>query len=250
MESLDPEKPACGWMLWPFVGHYEIGKMSSWSYFWPLFQFASNEKGGSGVNIFWPFFQYRKALERGGNDFKLYFWPFWGQKSSGGSASSFIFWPFVGWGRDGTAYSEISKFRVFPFWWMKDISDKNGKSIESHMIFWPFFAFQAKGEDSSLKVLDFFPERILSGVDRNWAPLWAFFDYRSSAKGFSYDVFWGMLSGYGAYQEKKERFSIAGIYDSKTEGEGSRQDFLCGIFSVHSKEGEENRYKLFWLLEF
>lgn len=249
MESLNPEKPGGGWMLWPFAGHFAFSGMRSWSFFWPFFQIASNEKGGRELNIFWPFFQYSNALS-GKDEFKLYFWPFYGERASEGNSSRFFLWPFVVSEKDENALLNTEQFRIFPFLWMEDVCDEKGNSVEFHRIFWPFFTLQSKGKTSSLKILDFFPERILSGVDRNWSPLWAFFDYRSCPNGYSYDLLWGMVSGYGYSSKKKERFSISGIYDSKLDALKSRRDFLCGAFSIVSERGKDMRFKLFWLLEF
>jgi hypothetical protein len=149
-----------------------------------------------------------------------------------------------------SALRNIDYFRIFPFWWTKDICDKKGKTLEYHRVLWPFFTVQGRDENYSLKILDFFPERIISGVDRNWSPLWTFFDYRRSSKGYSYDLLWGIFSGYGEASGKKQRFSISGIYDSRFDGNEARRDFFCGALSIVSKRAEDMSFKLLWLLEF
>ncbi len=140
-----------GWFVFPFVGHREStdGTSKQWTFLYPFFQFAEDEKTGDSYRgVLWPF---HKKIVRPGVSESEWWWPFWGKFESEDETSSFHAWPFV-WNIESRHGREIhTRNYVVPFWMRSEIGTADGPPREESLRSWPFFSWRR--EESGLETV-------------------------------------------------------------------------------------------------
>lgn len=276
-EYYNPKASGKGWLLFPFYGQNSFKDLKSWSVLWPFFSVYRREKDeesedGFGWNMPWPFIQYRRNVDRDEKNekWRFYLWPLIGRSERRDSDYQFVLWPFI-----STLYTKgdqgnVEWVWILPFYWSKHAKDKDMREIELYRNFYPFVSYLEKGDFCEIRILDLWFQRNMPAVERNWVPLWVFFNYQSSADAFRYDFLWGLIKYFGNSREV-EGFAFQPFYMSCTlveekktetkEVEGTKtedaatqkkiqRDYLLGLIRTISYEDGRCSARIFWLIDF
>jgi hypothetical protein len=146
------------WFVFPLAGHKwsEDGTFSEWTFLYPFFNFASDEKTGDcHTSIVWPV--YKHSLRPGISESRWY-WPFYGWYESETEHSSFYAWPIVWKTDEQRGQYRYKHFYVVPVWMSRETSPVDGAPIDEELRSWPFFSWRRRpGGVETLRVPEIIP---------------------------------------------------------------------------------------------
>lgn len=222
--SSEGEIEGSGFVLFPIYGHSrhtrrKRGVEESWSVIPPFFQYGRGDDGYRRILAPWPFV---RVLDNDGVR-ERHFWPAYGHSQrfsppgdgAGGIPEmdrEYLLWPFISrteTERDGIRSRVLHLPMPFYFhretvWPASDAADGDtdggGSGAHARRIsysrLWPMFSRRAIDDEACFVRV---PELSLwsksEQVERNWAPLWSLYTYRSKPSGaYCNDLLWGLLS--------------------------------------------------------
>ncbi|MFO1523083.1 MAG: hypothetical protein U1G05_13785 [Kiritimatiellia bacterium] len=240
------------WILFPIYGKADLEDQSTRWYIPPFFKVAEGN-GNRRISGPWPFFQKSE-----GDIDKFYLFPLYGWKRIEDKVNervvhrSFVLWP-LGW-RIGVTSPQVKQdsFQVLPFFYKNDraFTDPADRGKDEHnRSFWPLFSSERVGDASRLRIPDLWPGKNPGGIERNWAPLWTFYQRETQGDARQTEFLWGMYrnvdDGRGYHH-----WNVFPLLESTRESAGGDGGwrFLKGLVGWSKKQGEK-KLKLLYLFE-
>jgi len=269
-EYYNPKAEGKGWFLWPFYGENSFKNLKSWTFLWPFFSFyrrdfEGDDRDGIGFNMPWPFIQYRNNVDRDEKNekWRFYIWPLIGRSERVNSDYQFILWPFFSSLYTKGDEGNVDWVWILPFYWSKRAFDNKSMERELYRNFYPFISYLNKGDFCEIRILDLWFQRNMPAIERNWAPLWIFFNYQSKGEFFRYDFLWGIFKYFNTKKDGKG-VAIEPFYRSCTlfEDDGEdmqaveknlplvQREYFLGMIRTRNFIGGKTKIRLFWSIEF
>ncbi len=188
VKMLNAAEPKGGFILFPFYGRVDSGRVRTRWYLPPFFSFSQREEQQTG-HAPWPFVQWADGKVK-----KRYLWPLFGWKETSTEHSSFFLWPFFG-KRERVYGTERSLHcRAVPFFsYHAEEHNSQPATKRSAWKLWPLARFEQEGTHSTLRMLELWPFAKAEAVERNWAPCWTVFKKVTHADGCEWNLLHGLL---------------------------------------------------------
>jgi hypothetical protein len=210
-----------GFFFFPFYGRIHKGKEGEPGYFrrhtflWPFF----SKVEADGVELLhapWPFVQRVKSTKE---DYeRLAFFPFWGKHRRAHLETTFMAWPFAARHHDKRERETIHRTYVMPFYWSFRAESVQG--TRKYLRVWPFFSKESDFYDNhDVRILDIWPLRQTSQVDRAYAPWWTLYRDRQVEGSRQRELLWGVWARQDG-ADGSSRNSVAWLYDRRESAEG------------------------------
>ncbi len=213
-----PGRSGSGFMLFPIFGHARMEDHETWMWIPPLFRHTRGKHGTSGACP-WPLVQW----ETGERD-KLYVWPLYGRRSSGGDTVSFWAWPFVWKGKTENEGVLRDRFRVFPLYSQESrrVKEDGGPRVsERYVSVWPLVSYDRRESNTMVRMLDLWPFRDTAPIERNLSPWWTLFSRYRTDRGTGGKFLWG-LARWSSTQDGKRYRSLFPLVSTKSDAGESR----------------------------
>ncbi|MBN2302706.1 MAG: hypothetical protein JXN60_09345 [Lentisphaerae bacterium] len=257
-----------GFILFPIVGHMRVDfdNQNIWWLFPPLLKWAKTDRN-TMVHCPWPVIQYA----RGSHLDRLYVWPIWGTKTIGHITSTFMLWPLGGTERTLRKTYTLNKFTFRPFLNYESRVPRPGprqdaaadasavrtaditppeQSDGRYFQLWPLFSYRRRANMSRFRVFDFWPAQHMTGIEKNWAPIWTIYAHARVGDASEDELFWGFVrhrkDGRGG-----RRFSVFPLFSIERTVEGDRGgewSFLLGFMGCE-REGLRKTYRLLYFIK-
>jgi hypothetical protein len=192
--------------IFPFYTSFETPDLTNKTYFWPFFNYLEDKKKGfRQLSVPWPLIGFTRGTREGNRFFPFYAHflgergggrvvPFYSEDNKESSEKGyqdndgFILWPFYRYSSVTLEdYRRDSKSILFFLY--KDIKDEptieggtSGRRIDS----WPLFSYRRDNEGNRSFQFISLLEPLVFGVDgleRNYSPLWRFFEWKKYSDG-------------------------------------------------------------------
>jgi len=138
-----------GWMVFPLLGRRAATDGSSWqwTFLFPLFQFARDERTGDTYDaILWPIY---KRSVRPGVETSIWFWPFWGNTVTEDKELTFYIWP-LGWSTWQLKGKIEAKRNYFVPIWMRSTTGPVGEEPTAVATrSWPLFSHETRPDGTT-----------------------------------------------------------------------------------------------------
>jgi hypothetical protein len=184
-----PGNRGSGFMLFPLYGHSKTDREESWMFLPPFFRHTVGSNLIQNI-YFWPFYQAEKSKHLD----KLYVWPLYGRRTSDFEERRFWLWPLV-WNRHKTCPPvSIDSFQVFPLYESSATTSLAAPDqvLERSVSIWPLVSYERKNQDyKRVRLLNLWPFRNTSPIERNLAPLWSLYQYERTPGGAETELLWG-----------------------------------------------------------
>ncbi len=217
-----------GFILFPLFGRVATERQTTTWVVPPFFKWAVSDVG-THAHLPWPFIQYAS-----GDTEKLYFWPLWGSKKTGGTDSCFALWPIIHC-RSSRLANEVSRsFRVLPVFYYEDrgVKTEHGgagaaggekmKTQSRYIKIWPLGFYRRNGEQHLLRILSLWPLKQSPPIERNLAPLWSLFTSSRVGTRREDELLWGLVSREREGDHYKKWSWLMGLVQYKRES-GQKQ---------------------------
>jgi hypothetical protein len=230
-EYFYPGDAGKSWILFPLCGRAKMDRESTWWVIPPFFRFTEGDRMDK-LYCPWPFIQRAKSEQQ----YKLYFWPLWGEKQFKGGLNhrTFVLWPIF-WS-EKTETSSLVKTRrmALPFFYRErsflreeGVPKEEQTEVSSYWKVWPLMSWQREEDVSRFRALEFWPIKNNPPVERNWAPLWTLYKRTNAGGVVRKDVLWfAWHSEHEPAVEHKEWSLLKGLLSYKREGEARSLRFL------------------------
>ncbi len=190
---LDMEDPTAINMFWPFyVSSTRFsGKRTVKSVLWPFFTYAHDEdEKYTQWDFPWPLLQW--AWSEGEKSI-FRFRPLYSRKTWDGTRQGYILLGLYSYSRlDDELFTQSVDRYLFFSKFERSVWNKENRQ-DRRVRIWPFFYYR-EAKDGSLQFYS--PVIIpadLEGIERNWNPLFALYEYRRNVRGASESKFlWGL----------------------------------------------------------
>lgn len=244
--ALDTESPRRRRAAFPFYLSVESPDKVSRSLLWPFFHYRrDNRKGVEEWDLPWPLVRISHGEEREGRRFL----PFYADERSNGFRKRSFLWPIYRIEELHSPMIDRRRDRVLFFLFSRLQENKReALPASKHRIdFWPLFSFQRKdgmAHFHTLSLLEpFFPEN--QGIQRNWSPLWRFYQARWDDQGnavssFLWNLYWKERRGNELAMELFPFFSWR-----REAATGTDLTLLKGLFRYRSGVGGQRLRVLF-----
>jgi hypothetical protein len=203
----------------------------------------------------WPLFQYAS-----GDVEKLYFWPIWGKKSRSGMESRFFLWPIVSthtMERPGTV---LRRHFVLPFVLHESVHGRarggDGRSsaepadgapaLSRYFKAWPLMSYRREGTLARIRMLDLWPTKDLTGVEKNYAAFWTLYSRVRTRDAEEQEALWGLFR-YRRDADGRRKLSVFPFFSWVREpgGDSGRWSVLLGLGECR-REGHRRRYRVLY----
>ena len=245
--NLDAESPTRLRAIFPFYVSEESAERSSTAVFWPFFtHHVNHSKGDEEWNFPMPLFRITRGESRHGNRFL----PIYADETIGSNRKRWFGWPIYKIEETHTEIFDRRRDRVL-FFLYSNLEEKLKKEVEPYkkrVALWPLFSYQKIKNVSHFHLLapmePFFPDN--QALERNWSPLWRFYQRKWDASGNSastlfWNLYWKEVRGNDLAMEVFPLFAY-----SKEAGKGNDLSLLKGLFRYRS-DGRETRVNLLYL---
>ncbi len=246
---LNTPYPETSFFAWPFYGEAKAEGKTAYTFIWPLFNFADDERiDYHSVEAPWPFFAtYESPQVRG---FRI--WPLYGfTENIEGFRRDFLLFPILWRWKDDTKYYKKSVHMVAPLFKIEEFEYRDGSEAEE-ILFWPLFQ-TSKDREGRVKqeALQFFPIEDFppAGFETLWEPLIRLYAYESDPeKGESLQV----LGPTYERRETPELYSERVLFfqylhlNEAGRPEEKRFSFLGGFFEWIDR-GDDSGFRFLWL---
>lgn len=203
-----------GFILFPVCGYMKLTDQTTW---WVLPPFIRYTRGDQMNRLYapWPFIQYSTGPVE-----KLFVWPLWGHKKTGGLERTFYLWPLF-WDEYVTRGSEVQhRFIAAPFWMNLTSSDTNAPGAPPRLRaqkLWPLYSYRRQGEQSRFRILELWPFSEAAAVERNWAPWWSLLTRVRHGDNRDWEFLWGLYRQ-RARADGGRYWSLFPLYERYREG--------------------------------
>jgi hypothetical protein len=255
-----PTASGGGFILFPLFGHTKLTDQETWMLLPPLFRWSRGEQGRKVLGP-WPFVQYSS-----GETEKLYLWPLWGRRQTGGARSWFCLWPVAGGSEITRPGRSARTVRVLPVLqshterrWEAErsmLSDSGGAEPAAvvtnvtarYVKVWPLASYRREGSESRFRALDLSPFKNSAPIERNWAPFWTLYSQTRTPACEERELLWGL------YRHRREtggesRVSVFPLWsswsDARPDGDGG-WSVLKGLAGRRSENGRR-RWQVLYL---
>lgn len=242
-----PKSSGYSFILFPLFGRTKLTDQRGWSVLPPIFRYSESEER-TVLYAPWPFVQ-----RMTGDVDKLYLWPVWGRKTQGHTKHQFVLWPvFMRWAQE-RPQERNRQFRVTPIYHeaVSRERDPAGQGALRYRYYqvWPLFDYRSTPRDSRFRLLSLWPMRDHGPIERNWAPIWRLFEYRTHEEGAYAELLWGLYR-YRRYDGDSLRGQLFPFYQWRKDVETDRREWalLKGLLGC-KKEGSAKTWRLLWLLK-
>jgi hypothetical protein len=234
------------WLLFPVCGRAKMDQESTWWVIPPFFRFTEGDRMDK-LYCPWPFIQRAKSEQQ----YKLYFWPLWGEKQFRGGLNhrTFFLWPIF-WS-EKTKESDLTKTRriALPFLYLErsvqgaavriqeseretQQSAISNRQSEIYWKIWPLMSWQREGDISRFRMLELWPLKNTAPLERNWTPLWTLYKRTNTDGVVRKDVLW-----FGWHSEQNP------------SADCKEWSLLKGL-AAYKKDGDKKSLRLLYLLNF
>jgi hypothetical protein len=240
-----------GHILFPLWGRMKLTDQSTWWLIPPFFRFTKSEK----LNVTycpWPLFQ----KESGKDVQKLYLWPFWGGKEYLDNHSWFALWPFFHYKNVTLKEGDIRQFTFVPLVQSIAVRARTDSGLADdprsrYFKLWPLMSYQRDADQRRLRFLELWPLRNSRPIERNLAPFWTFYEWRTAAGNADHELLWGL------YRRKTrgEEYTYTSIFPlvswegQRGAGSGRSWSILKGLVEYRRKDTQKS-FRLLYFLRF
>jgi hypothetical protein len=229
------------WLLFPVCGRAKMDRESTWWVIPPFFRFTEGDRMDK-LYCPWPFIQRAKSEQQ----YKLYFWPLWGEKQFRGGLNhrTFVLWPIF-WS-EKTVESRLVKTRrmALPFFFLERSVQESGvrsqepegetqqsasgkRQAAMYWKIWPLMSWQREGDVSRFRMLELWPLKNTAPLERNWTPLWTLYKRTDAGGVVRKDVLWfAWHSENEPAVERKEWSLLKGLLSYKRDAGARSVRFL------------------------
>ena len=239
-----------GWFILPLYGQFRQSDAAgttlyhSWTFLWPFF---SGESGADHDRFYgpWPFFRREHSAAADLPVEQLHFWPFYGHIRRGTQETTSIAWPFFQTTTGSWQNGSVTDAVLNPFYQAGEKIEK-GQQVERHLQIWPLWRFEKEGDVSRTAVLDIWPYRHQTPIDRNFAPFWTLYTCERRATAVRHEALWGWLK-LGGDAAEASYFSLVPLLDYSAAADRHRVSLLEGFVAWgRDKDGAHGR--LLWFI--
>ncbi len=256
--------------VFPFYTSFESPDFTNKTYLWPFFNYVEDKKKGfKQLSVPWPFIGFTRGTRAGNRFFPFYSHfigergggrvvPFYSEdsKESRGEGyednDGFILWPLYRYSSVTLEnYRRNSKSILFILY--KDIKDEptiEGGTSARRIDSWPLFSYRRDNEGNrSLQFISLLEPLVfgVEGLERNYSPLWRFFEWKKYSDGRTITSFlWNTFrTESGSGTTKVSLQPIIPIFSyTRVEGE-SKTHFFGGLFGYQNIGGKRRLKFLF-----
>lgn len=241
-------------ILFPIVGHAKLTDQTTWMFIPPLFRFSHNDAGYRAFNCPWPFIQNQHNPDGTG---RFYIWPLWGKKKAGSETSTFFIWPLGSHLTLSHKDQTIERRTFLPVYYSERVTAiVSTNSIprppvvpSSYVKVWPLASYYREGDRAQFRILDLWPGKWASPIERNYAPLWTLYRRQWTGTASEHEALWGAVR-YRTESNHMTRFSLFPILSiRKDDNDTRRYSFLAGIFQ-YKREGLQRTYRTLYFFKF
>lgn len=236
-----------GYILFPLWGHLKLEDQESWMLLPPFFRWHRGEKRNM-LYAPWPFFQ-----KTSGDVDKLWIWPLWGKRESGGVKTGFFLWPIFGRRVADRDDSEVRTLLAMPFLTMeKELQKTDEKEVTARWFsLWPLCSYRREGSESRFRMLHLFPGRHVPPVERNWAPIWTLYSRSRNGDERQSELLWGLYRSRLKENESSARslFPLVEYKTSRAKEGRFEWSVLKGLLG-YKRVDESRTLRLFYFLRF
>lgn len=257
--------------VFPFYTSFESPDFTNKTYLWPFFNYVEDKKKGfKQLSSPWPFIGFTRGT-REGNRFFPFYAHFMGERGGGrvvpfssrdnnGSrgegnqdSDGFVLWPLYRYS-SVTLEDYRSTSKSILFYLYKDVKEeptieggRSGRRLDS----WPLFSYRRDNEGNRSFQFISLLEPLMYGVDgleRNYSPLWRFFEWEKYSDGRTVTSFlWNTVRTESSKDTAKVSFRpIIPIFSyTRVPGE-SKTHFFGGLFG-YQKIGTKRKLKLLFV---
>lgn len=236
-----PNEKGSGFILFPLCGHAKLGDKETWMLLPPFFRYSRGVKHRE-INCPYPFIQYAS-----GEYEKFYLWPVMGHKEIQGEKSWFFVWPIVTGRKLDRNENMFYQFQVVPFL-ISDISRRktDGSVDKRYFKLWPLMSYRRDDDASRLRMLDLWPLRDRSSIDKNFAPFWTLYSRSSVDDNHETEFLWGLYRN--RQNESSRKWSVFPLFSwSSSDGDAGSLEwkFLMGLFG-YKRDDLQKSYRLLY----
>jgi len=215
----------------PFWGRKKSSNQSTTSYLFPFLMVTKNTKDKFSQYRFFGILFNRKTGE---TKKETQLFPFYGVKKRTNYKRNYVLWPFYTSAEDKMKNVNYKRKYLFPFY-ISQKKEFNDGSIEKKSCLFPFFGKKKLRDGNiSFQTLWLFWYTEDKGIDRNWAPLWAFYKSTKKLNGdFCKSVFGRLYYSEQCDGKKKKEINLF-IYRYSSNNKESRHTFF-GLISLKKK---------------
>lgn len=227
------EEDEGGFILFPLYGRIATEKATSYWVLPPFFRYTKGEE--RALYAPWPFIQWADGTKK-----KLEIWPLFGRKQFCRQHKNYYLWPFIHTDKNFANQAVNERWRVYPFFHREKttpLAAEEVDKVESYWKIWPVMSWEKKGDQSRLRLLEFWPFRYTAGIERNWAPLWTLYRREASAHRTDHHLLWGLYRQH-AHADVFEWSLLKGLAGYKRTSSAKQYRVLFFRFGNDEKEME------------
>jgi len=271
-------------VIFPFYGRVETGKRSSTGYLLAIYNVERNERAGTVERRFlWFVYRHKKrippsaespappeagpaavragdsestaALAARAKDSPETGWaifPFYGAMEGPRKRSGFVLWPFYQSRWDKAKEFEFKRRYLIPFYSRRERRWNDGTVIRSEFLL-PFFrsGLRRNGSQESRWLHLWWYDRV-DGMDRNYAPLWTFYERTFDAatgerRTRVLQRLFEREAGLEGWKRTEYNFLVVAGKSTPSEREFS---LLGGFFGLQRGAQGQRQARLLWLIKF
>jgi len=247
--GLDTDNPQHQRYVFPFWMYSESPQRSERTVLWPFFS-RIEQRGQNAyreTNAPWPLVKFVSGVSRHGTNIL----PFYGDVTTGSSRTVWCAWPIYRYQSMEFETFVRSKHSLL-YLLYTDLKEqvKQDQSVRSQRrSLWPLFGYRYKNGVShfyTLALLEpLFPES--EGIERNWSPLWRFYQSKWDTQGnrvssFLWNLYWRETGPSGTAWEVFPLFSYL-----HEHGKRFQWSILKGLIRYQQTEGSGRRLHLLFL---
>jgi len=281
-----PESSGSGFILFPFFGHFKLTDQESWLIVPPLFRLTRSDDH-TAVTCPWPFFQYSSGNVDKLYIWPVWGRKSFPGTGAGSSVertrSSFFLWPIVRSYRVDREDYVLKRLLVLPvIYYERRITKADGRkgnglsvlpepepepggkpmvgaartgqglSRVSAVCFklWPLMSYRREGDATRTRLLDLWPIRDMSCIEKNLAPLWTLYSGCRVGKMREDELFWGLFRWRrgGDGDGTVSLFPLFSWQRLTGNGRSRRWSLLLGL-AGYEREGLRRSYRLLYFLK-
>jgi len=199
-----PKAAGTAWVLFPLYGRVRLNSQRGWMVLPPFFQHVRGDQL-TRTYFPWPFFQRETGVRE-----RLSIWPLYGRRVDAELKRTYWLWPLISREENEQGRGHSVRWTVAPLY--NNVSYSRaapaapaGASAEdapapprevraNRTKLWPLVSRQYDLDAGAyrLRAPDLWPGPHPPAVERTWAPLWTWVDFRVRGDDSDFEVLWGL----------------------------------------------------------